>query len=246
MGPVLRKLECGAALSADDRRTAELMCQNERSFGAREDVIREGEQPQGVHAVLEGFACRYKLLPNGSRQILAWLIPGDFCDLHVSILGAMDHGIATLSPCRIAYLPQRDVEAMTSHRTNLTRALWWSTLVDEAVLRQWLVGVGRRSAEKQVAHLICELLVRLRVVGLVEGGVFDFPITQGELADAVGLTAVHVNRVVQHLRHCGLIRLQDRTLAVLDEGALRELAEFNANYLHLGEPRSKERANSGN
>lgn len=234
MNPVVRKLEIGAALSDADRRAIARLWAQERSFGAREDVIREGEAPEAVRVVLSGFACRYKLLPDGARQIVAWMIPGDWCDLHGMVPDRMDHGIATLSPCRIAYLPHAEVDAMISAPTGLARALRWSTLVDEAILREWIVGMGRRSADKQLAHLICELLFRLGAVGLVSEGSFDFPITQEELADTVGMSPVHVNRVLQHLRGDGLIRLRGKTMTVLDEKRLCELAGFNPGYLHLG------------
>lgn len=235
--PAIRKLECGAVLSAADLRVLADLLADQRELGARQDIIREGDDPREVHVVLGGFACRYKLLPDGARQIIGWMLPGDFCHLHGPILGEMDHGMATLSACRMAYVPHALIEAATRESAALTRAFWWSTLVDEAVLREWIVGMGRRSADKQVAHLLCEVLLRLRCVGLETGGTFDWPITQEELADTVGLSAVHVNRVLQHLRHDGLIAQTGRALTVLDEARLREFADFNPNYLHHRERR---------
>ncbi|WP_198959228.1 Crp/Fnr family transcriptional regulator [Bradyrhizobium canariense] len=126
--------------------------------------IKEGDSPADVHLVLSGFACRYKLLPSGDRQIMAWLVPGDICDLHVSILGEMDHAIGTLTPCQIAFLPRHVIEELTSGGGTLTRALWWATLVDEAVMREWLVGIGRRPPDRRIAHLFCELHLRLASV----------------------------------------------------------------------------------
>jgi CRP-like cAMP-binding protein len=197
------------------------------------DLIREGEEPSAVPVVLEGFACRYRTLPDGGRQIIGWLAPGDFCDLHVSILGQMDHSVRTLTASRIAHLPRDGLDALTEGRPALMRAFWWATLVDEAVLREWLINLGRRSALVRISHLLCETLVRLRAVGLAPGDAFDFPLTQVELADTAGLSPVHVNRIVQHLREEELIAWRGRTLTILRPDALRRLAGFNPGYLHL-------------
>lgn len=233
MNPVIQKLQYGAELSHADRRRIEQLTSDVRSYGPREDLIREGERPDHMHAVLEGYACRYKVLADGGRQIMAWLVPGDLCDLHVSLLGQMDHSIAALSASRIAILPRREMEELAGSGGSLNRALWWSTLVDEGVLREWLVGMGRRPADKQIAHLFCELLVRLRSVGLADDDSFDLPVTQEELADTVGMSPVHINRVLQHLRQDGLITLQGRVLTILDFERLKAFAEFDPNYLHL-------------
>jgi CRP-like cAMP-binding protein len=236
--PVVRKLEFAAQLSEDDRRTLHELVSEVRAFGPREDIIPEGARPNEVHAVLEGYACRYKMLADGSRQIMAWLVPGDMCDLHVSILGEMDHGIATLSACRIGFIPREAVEALTEQGGRLNRALWWATLVDEAVLREWMVGMGRRPADKQIAHLFCELRLRLRSVGLVSDATFELPVTQEEMADTVGMTPVHVNRVLQQLRQAGLIALKGKALTILDVERLEAFADFDPNYLHLQKRRA--------
>ncbi|WP_334161222.1 Crp/Fnr family transcriptional regulator [Phenylobacterium sp.] len=231
--PLVRKLRHGAPLSCSDEQALANACVQIRDYAAREDVIAEGERPRHVHAVLDGFACRYKMLPDGGRQILAWLVPGDFCDLHVTILGEMDHGICAVTGSTICAIPPEAVERLSSASPTLSRALWWATLVDEAVLREWLVGMGRRSADQQVAHLFCELLLRLRAVDLAPGSRFDMPLTQAELADSVGLTPVHVNRVVQQLRAAGYLEWRGGVVSVLDEPGLMAFADFDANYLHL-------------
>jgi len=176
---------------------------------------------------------RYKLLPDGGRQIMAYLVPGDFCDLHVSILGEMDHGIGALSACEVAYISRRTVEDLTTNRPAITRALWWATLVDEGTLREWLVNMGRRPADQQMAHLFCELLVRLQSVGLATQTSYEFPLTQAELADTLGVSDVHVNRMLQQLRADGLITLQGKRLTIPDVERLHEFAGFDPNYLHL-------------
>ena len=243
--PLIRKLEHGAELSDEDRRRLTDAIGHVRQVEAHHDLIGEGDRPEEVHLIVEGFACRYKNLPDGQRQIMAFLVPGDICDLHVAILGQMDHGIATVSACKVADIPRRVIEELTSAHPAINRALWWATLVDEGTLREWLVGMGRRPADKRMAHLFCELLVRLDSVGLASDNGFDFPLTQDELADTLGLSTVHANRTLQTLRDKGLITLSGRRLTVLDVERLRDFAGFNPNYLHLrkrsdgGQPRAE-------
>lgn len=231
--PAIRKLEHGATLSPEDKSTLQRLLADVRDVAPREEVIREGDRPEFVHVALEGFAIRYKVLADGTRQILAWLVPGDFCDLHIALLKAMDHNIAALSPCRMAFVSKADIEQVSIDGGGpLSRAMWWATLVDEAILREWMVGMGRRPADKQIAHLFCELLHRLRMVGLADGDRFDFPVSQEALADTVGLSTVHVNRVLQQLRQDGLITLEGKVLSVLDAPRLAAFANFTPNYLH--------------
>ena len=233
--PFIRKLEYGAELSDTDRRVLEDAASDVREIGARTDVIGQGERPDNVHVLIDGWACRYKLLPDGDRQIMAYLIPGDFCDLHVAILGEMDHGIATVSNCKIAYIPDQIVSELTSRGGTINRALWWATLVDEATLREWLANMGRRPADQQLAHLFCELLVRLQSVGFADENSFDFPVNQAELADTLGISQVHVNRMLQQLRGDGLIVLENRRLTIPDVERLNAFAGFDPGYLHLRE-----------
>jgi CRP-like cAMP-binding protein len=232
--PLTRKLENFAPLSSEDRRILAEIASQSRRVAARTDIIREGERPDDVHLVLEGFACRYKIVPDGRRHIMAYLVPGDLCDSHAFILKEMDHSIGTLSACRVVGIPRGRILEMLE-RPAIARALWWSALVDEATLREWLVNIGRRPAEQRVAHLLCELLMRLQTVGLASGDSYELPITQGDLADTVGLTLVHVNRVLQRLRATGLITLRSRHLVINDAQALKAFSGFDANYLHLAE-----------
>ncbi len=230
--PLIAKLEKIARLSDDDRQALSEICRDIREVAARRDIIGEGDRPDNVHVMLSGWAARYKVLPDGSRQITAFLIPGDFCDLHVTILKQMDHGIQALTPATVAFIPHQVMQDLPLHRPELARALWWATLVDEAVLREWIVNIGRRDAYQGVAHLLCELHARMRHVGLVDEGRFPLPLTQEELADALGLTPVHVNRVLQRLRGDGLITLQERVLTLEDPAGLRKAAGFDPSYLH--------------
>lgn len=230
--PLIAKLETRGSLSDQDREALYGLYNDCREVGARRNLIREGDRPDYVLLMIEGWAARYKLLPDGARQITAFLIPGDFCDLHITILGEMDHGITTLTRSKVAFIPRAKMDALTD-RPSLVKAFWWATLVDSAVLRAWIVNVGRRDAFEAVGHLVCELYVRMKNIGLVDGRRFEVPLTQEELADALGLTSVHVNRVLQRLRSDRLITLQQGVLTILDYERLEAASGFNANYLHI-------------
>ena len=229
---LLRKLEAFGPLPAEDKLLLDAAIGQPRSIPADRDLIHEGDTPRDVRLIVEGFACRYKLLKDGSRQIVAFLVPGDFCDLHVFILKAMDHSISTLSPAQVVDIPRGRVLELTE-RPAIGRALWWVTLVDEAVLREWLLNNGQREAEERIAHLLCELHSRLKIVGLADGGKFSLPITQAEIGDSLGLSAIHVNRSLQVLRAQDLISLRYRELVIHDPDRLRAFAGFTPNYLHL-------------
>jgi CRP-like cAMP-binding protein len=229
-----RKLEAFGPLPEADQLLLDDVIRPARAVGPRTDLIQEGDTPSDVNLILEGFACRYKVLPTGRRQIMAYLVPGDFCDLHVFILKTMDHTIATLSACTVVKIPRaRILELM--ERPAIAKAFWWAALVDEATLREWLVNIGVRRSEQRVGHLLCELLLRLRTVGLTNGDSFELPITQAELADTVSLTGVHVNRILQRLRTGGLITLKGKNLVILDVERLTAFSGFNPSYLHLAE-----------
>ncbi len=245
--PFILKLQHGAHLTDADRVRLEEVCAHTRQVGSRHDLIQEGDQPDGVHLILEGVACRYKMLQDGRRSIMALLLPGDFCDLHIAILGEMDHGIATISPCTVVRIARHTVEELTQHHAEITRALWWATLVDEAILREWLVSMGQRGADQRTAHLFCELLVRLQAVGLADANSYPLWLTQGELADVLALSIVHMNRTLQSLREANLIELDRRRLTIPDVERLKGFAGFTARYLHLAKPdRSAARGRSLN
>lgn len=229
---LIARLESVANLRDEDKASLAALCRDVRPVSAKKNIISEGERPEYIHLVVDGWAGRYKVLDNGARQIVALLIPGDFCDLHTTILGQMDHGIVAITPCQVAYIPPAQLDELTSNHNGLTKALWWSTLVDEAVLRSWVVNAGRRDAYQRIAHLMCELNVRMKMIGLATADHFDLPLTQDELADATALTPVHVNRTLQRLRNEGLIALRGGQLTILDVGALQRAAGFDPSYLH--------------
>ncbi len=207
-------------------------CHNQRVFPARTDLICEGDKPGPVFVILEGWACRYKLLPDGLRQITSFLMPGDCCDLHASVLNAMEHSIATLTVARVALVPRGVMEKLIETRPAITRAFWWTQLVDEDTLRAWIVSMGRRNGLQRVAHLMCELYVRARNIGLTDGERFALPLTQTVIGDALGLTPVHVNRVLRKLRLSGVMTLSGGDLVITDIGKLAAVAGFDDNYLH--------------
>ncbi len=237
--PLIAKLEHGAKLTDEDRQVLEKLVARPRRVGPREDIISEGDEPDKVHLITDGFACRYQILPDGKRHIMAYLVPGDICDFHVAILGEMDHTIGTLTACSLVEIPHNTIHDISTKHPNLNRAFWWGTLVDEGILREWLVSLGRRSADQRIAHLFCELLIRLQTVGLADHNSFEMPLTQEELADTLGLSNVHVNRMMQELREKGLISTNSRRLTITHVARLQEFAEFNPNYLHLGSRENK-------
>ncbi|MCJ2049814.1 Crp/Fnr family transcriptional regulator [Methylobacterium sp. J-070] len=230
---LIRKLDCSGFLTEVDRVTLQKVTSRRREVAPKRDLILEGDRPEYVQVVLSGFACRYKLLRGGQRHIMALLVPGDFCDLHVAILGQMDHAIATLTTCTTVEVSRSTIEDLTDNHPRITRALWWATLIDEGILREWLANMGQRPADRQIAHLFCELHVRLLSVGLAGPSGFSMPLRQVDLADMLGLTPVHVNRSLQELRAAGLLTLQRRWLEVLDVDRLRTFCDFKTNYLHL-------------
>ena len=221
-------------LSQQDRSLVdELAANTVRVVAARRDLIREGDKPRGVILILDGWACGYKQLPDGRRQVTSFLIPGDLGDANVFLLGQMDHSIGAITPVRYAELGQAELEQLMDESPRLSRSLWRHEQVTAAINREWLLNVGQRSAYERIAHLICELFARLRAAGLAYGDSCDFPLTQTDLAEAIGLTPVHVNRTLQQLRRDGLIELGGRKLTVPDPERLRSVASFNPNYLHL-------------
>ncbi|GEP04335.1 Crp/Fnr family transcriptional regulator [Methylobacterium oxalidis] len=229
--PLVRKLEGLAPLSEADRSILDQLAAGARLADPHVDLIREGSAPDAAFLVLKGIACRYKHRQDGKRQILSYLLPGDLCDPDIAHLSRIDHALGTLSACSVARIPREALLFAVERHPNVAQAFRRAKIVEEAVTREWLVNLGCRSAIERIAHLFCELLLRLQAVGFAENDSFEFPVTQVELGDTTGLSNVHVNRTLQELRRQGLIATGQRRLIILDLPRLRALAEFQAGYL---------------
>jgi CRP-like cAMP-binding protein len=228
----VEKLRGFAELSAADIAAIEAAISAPRRYAPKQDLIREGDQPGPVFVVLEGWTCRYKILPSGTRQITAFLMPGDCCDLHVGMLAAMDHSIQAITTASIATVQRADMDALMEGHPNVARAMYIGQLVDEGTLRAWIVSMGRRSSLERVAHLMCELYLRARGVGRAVGGGVALPLSQIVLADALGMTPVHINRILKELRLAGAMEIRRGSLDILDPVKLVQIAGFDENYLH--------------
>lgn len=203
-----------------------------RKIAARRDLISEGDRPGPVFVMISGWACRYNITPDGGRQISALLMPGDFGDMHAGLLAEMDHGIQTLTEAQVAKIDREEMKVLFGASSRIANAMWLSQLVDEGTMRAWIVGMGRRTALAKVAHLLCELYIRAENVGLVKDGELALPLTQIVLADALGLTPVHVNRVIRSLRLSQALELRNRELVISDPAQLTRIAAFDEIYLH--------------
>ena len=231
--PLVRKLQCYIPLSeADLMWLAEPLAAG-RMITARTDIIQEGDDPHAVNVVLDGWACRYKQLADGRRQIVGFLLPGDLCDPHVFLLDEMDHTIGAITPVRLGQLPGATLQALTERSPRLDLAVRREALASAAIQREWIVSLGSRTGIERLAHLFCELHARLAAIGLTDGNTCAMPITQNDLGNAMGQTSVHINRTLQELRGMGLITLRSRRLTIHDPVALARLAHFDTAYLHL-------------
>ena len=205
---------------------------NRRSYDRDSYMIREGEPTTVCTVLLSGFAFRQKLVSDGARQIISIHIPGEFIDIQNGLLEVADHNVQSLGRSSVAMVPKGPLMDLMAANQNIRRAIWYDSLIDAAIFREWVVNVGRRDARERIAHLLCELAARLKSAGLESGPMFDFPVTQEQIADATGLTAVHTNRTLQSLRKDGLISLSSNKLTILDWNALAETGDFNKRYLH--------------
>ncbi len=226
------KLSNFGDLSADERASLATATAGPRKVAARRDLIREGDRPGPVFVILEGWACRYKILPSGTRQVLAFLMPGDCCDLHIGLLAEMDHSIQTITPALVATIDRVEMDAIMDDHRAVAKAMYIAQLVDEGTMGSWITSMGRRTSAERVAHLMCELYLRARNIGLTSEASFALPLSQIILADALGMTPVHLNRVLKELRLTGAMTLQRGSLLITDPTKLAQIAGFDENYLH--------------
>jgi CRP-like cAMP-binding protein len=230
---MIRKMESVFTLSDDERQALETLPMQLAVIKADQDIVRIGDRPSRCCLILSGFACTYKVTAEGKRQIVAFNIAGDIPDLQSLHLKVLDTSIATISTCRVGFIQHEALHDICARFPRITAAFWREALIDASIFREWVTNVGRREAYQRMAHVLCELLVRLRAVGLVEDHVCDLPITQGEFADALGVTNVHVNRVLQQMRADGLIETTGTQVKVPDWDRLKQVGEFDPTYLHL-------------
>lgn len=195
--------------------------------------IHAGEELEHSTLLLDGWMCRYKDMRDGKRQVTELHVAGDFADLHSFTLKRLDHNIMTLTPCRVAMVPHERLRRITSDFPHLTRVYWFSTNLDAAIHREWEVSLGRRNAIARLANLLCELHVRLRLVGLVDGMSYALPLTQTDLAECLGLTNVHVNRTLRELREMNVAEVQPGRVTIRDWASLARIGEFDQAYLYL-------------
>ena len=221
-----------ARLSDSDRHA--ILALPHRCEEVRRDqyLVRDGERPERCCLLLEGFAFRHKVTRDGARQIISIHLPGELVDLQNCLLGTADHNVQTLTSALVASIPQAALQDLIDRHPAAARAMWIDTLIDSSIFREWVVNVGRRDSQTRVAHLLCELLLRMEAAGLAADHGYHFPLTQAQLADATGLTPVHVNRVLKLLREKGLIAVEARSLRVLDVQALKAVGDFSEVYLH--------------
>ena len=228
----VEKLRGFANLTDRDCGALEQATRAPRSFGPRQDLIREGDQPGPVFGGVEGVAFRYKVLPSGARQVTAFLMPGDACHLHIGMLAAMDHSIQTATSAQVATISRQDMDELMDAHPGIARAMYIAQLVDEGTLRAWIVSLGRRSSVERVAHLLLELYLRAVRIGVASRDEMELPLSQAVLADALGMSPVHVNRVLQELRRSEAIALRRGVLHIQNPAALAKVSGFDENYLH--------------
>jgi CRP-like cAMP-binding protein len=231
--PLVAKLSQFAPLSDKDIGVLDALCQGEERHRAGANISVEGEAPRSAFLVTRGIACRYRLMPDGRRQILTILIPGDFCDLHGFLVKTIDHSVAAIGPTRIAAISREAVMDIVLNHPRIGAALWWSAVQEDAMLRERIVALGRRSARGRLAYFLCEIVWRQRSIGMAKDHAIRLPFTQTDLADALGLTSVHVNRVLQGFRRDELITLERRRLTLRNVEKLEAISGLTSRYLQL-------------
>jgi CRP-like cAMP-binding protein len=197
-------------------------------------VVREREKATHACLMLSGYSVRTKMVGTGDRQIVSIHMKGELVDLQNSLLEIADHSVQMLTPSKVALIARQDIIKLTLDRPSVGLAMWRETLVDASIFREWIANVGRRDARARIAHLLCEFSLRLKVTGLGGDGEYELPMTQEQLGDATGLTAVHVNRTIKALEADGLIhRANPRSIQIGDWRKLAEVGDFDSNYLHI-------------
>lgn len=233
--PFVRKLQLWGPLGEEDQRAILGLSHRVEHVRSQRYLVREGDHPSHSCLLIEGFAFRHKVLADGSRSINAVHIKGDVVDLQNSLLGTADHSVQTLTDVTVAYIPREEIRKLAFDRPRVGMAMWYDTLVDGSIFREWIANIARRDAPARLAHLLCELGLRFEAVGLGNRQSFELPMTQEQLADATGMTAVHVNRSLMLLESSGLIAREKKQVSIADWKRLVRTAGFDDTYLHLKE-----------
>jgi len=230
---LVEKLSLRDRISPEEIEALQKALEPPKTVAAGSDIVREHTRPLHSTLLISGFSARYSTLEDGARQITEINVAGDFIDLHSLLMKQMDHGVVALTECVVAEAPHSGLIDITERHPHLTRLLWLDTIIDAAIHRQWLVAMGRRSGLGHLAHLVCELYLRLQAVGQTGDLTFDLPLTQAVLGDALGLSTVHVSRLISELRGEGVINWSGGRIDILDWRRLAEIAEFDPTYLRL-------------
>lgn len=230
---LIASLERRDALSDEERQALRDLPWRLKRFGDGDEIVAESARPTESCLLVDGLAARSRHLANGNRQLTALHVTGDFVDLHGFFLKIMDHAVVALTPVTVALVPHRDVQRLAAEMPHLGRMLFMMIAIDAAIQRNWIACMGRMEPIRHLAYLVCEVYKRLEVVGRVDNGSFEFPLTQAEIADLVGLSIVHTNRTLQDLRATGFVTWKGNRIAISDWDGLARLADFDPTYLNL-------------
>ncbi|MBR0962628.1 Crp/Fnr family transcriptional regulator [Bradyrhizobium diazoefficiens] len=229
---LVRRLESSSGLSEEDVAEIQALPIAVKHYPAETPVVHDGERASECCLIIEGFCARSKTIASGKRQILSLHIPGEIPDLMSLFLHVMDHELSTLTSCKLGFINHDALRKLHRRRPAVAEIFWRDTLIDSAMFREWIVNVGQRPAPARLAHVMMELRERLRLIGRVEGASFEMPLTQEQIGEALGITAVHANRVIRQLREEGIVELHRGRVTVLDERKFLDLADFDGRYLH--------------
>ena len=230
--PMIRRLARLAPLAHEDREALLALPFHVRTCPPGHYLVRDGDKPDSCCLLLGGFAYRHKITGEGARQIISIHMASEFVDLQNIFLDLSDHSVQCLTEAEVAFIPRAAIREIALSSPAIGRALWIETLIDASIFREWVVNVGRRDSRSRVAHLLCEFSLRLAAAGLASGHCYELPMTQEQIADTVGLTPVHVNRVLRQLGEEGLIERDRRSIRIVDWRRMREAGDFNERYLH--------------
>jgi CRP-like cAMP-binding protein len=229
---LVKRLRATSGVTDEDIRAIQALPISVKDYPAERAVVSDGQRATECCLIARGFCARSKTTSEGRRQILSIHIPGEIPDLMSLHLHVMDHDLSTLTACTLGFINHETLRLLHRRQPNLADIFWRDTLIDAAMFREWIVNVGQRPAPARLAHVIVELRERLKVIGRIEGASFEMPLTQEQVGEALGITAVHANRVIKQLRQDGIVDLRRGRVDVLDEGRLVELAGFDDRYLH--------------